>query len=75
MTQTATWIQLLALLKQFTDTKESILTMDNLNDAPLLSEPLRPVSELQIRRSDFFYMKRFKQAEYISELNLLRNLH
>ena len=52
MTQAAIWIQYLTLLMWFTDTKESVPTIDNPHDAIILSKPLPSISEPQ-RRIDF----------------------
>ena len=53
MTQNATWIQYLALLMWYTDTKESVPIMVNSHDAIILSKSFPSTSEPQIRKIDF----------------------
>ena len=75
MTQAATWIQYLALLMWFTDTKESIPKFDNPHDAVILSKPLPSISEPQRRRIDFSKWrdptsKNISQAQIYREISI-----
>ena len=70
MTQDATWIQYLALLMWFTDTKESLLTIDNPHNAITLSKPLPFISEPQRRTIDFSKWRDPSKQKFFSGPNL-----
>ena len=59
----------------FTDTKESLPTMDNPHDAIILSKPLPSISKPQRRRIDFSKWRDPSKQKYFSRPNLLENLH
>ena len=59
----------------FTDTKESVPTIDNSYDAIILSKPLPSISEPQRRRIDFSKLRDPNKQIYFSGPNLLGNLY
>ena len=59
----------------FTDTKESVPTMDNPHTAIILSKPLPSISKPQRRRIDFSKWRDPSKQKYFSGPNLLENLH
>ena len=75
MTEIATWIRYLALSMWFTDTKESIPTMENPHNAIILSKPLHSISKPQRRRIDFSKWRDPHNQKYFSGPNPLENLH
>ena len=59
----------------FTDTKESLPTMDNPHDVIILSRPLPSISKPQRRRINFSKWRDPSKQKYFSEPNLLEFLH
>ena len=59
----------------FTDTKESLPTMDNPHDHIILSRPLPSISKPQRRRIDISKWRDPSKQKYFSVPNLLENLH